>query len=265
MAGLRSALRVAGAQLRLSVLAALEYRVGFWSDGVLGVLWSLIGVVPLLVAIDHRPEVAGWSAWELMVLTGCFMAVSGIFGAFLQPALLASMEHVRRGTLDYLLLRPANALGLCLAADFSPWRLTELVVGLGLVAYSLVELGVRPAAGDLLRAAAAFGAGIVALYALGILALAASFRALQLQNLTYLFEALLDFARWPASVFGGLLRALFTFVVPFAVMTTLPAEGLLDRLEAGALGGALATALVLLALASLAWGRALRGYTSASS
>lgn len=265
MQGLRIIARLAAAQLRMSVLAALQYRLGFWSDGVLEIAWSLLGLVPLLVAMEHRSEIAGWGPWEVIVVTGCYTVVVGIFGALLQPALTASMEHIRRGTLDYLLLRPADALALCLLSDFNPWRLCSVVFGLGLIGVALWQLGVVPGALAIGQALAVFAAGMIALYALGILALCASFRALQLQNLTFLFEAGLDFARWPSSVFRGLLKAIFTFVVPFAVMTTYPAAGLLGRLDAALLGQALATAAALLVLARLLWGRALRGYTSASS
>ena len=44
---LRRHLNLLGAQLRVSVMAALEYRTGFWSQGVMGLLWSLAGVIPL--------------------------------------------------------------------------------------------------------------------------------------------------------------------------------------------------------------------------
>jgi len=263
--GARSTARIVGAQLRLSCLEALAYRVGFWSDGVVGVLWGAIGVIPLLVAIEHRPDVAGWSAWELMLLSGLFMVVSGIFSSFLQPALRASMEHIRRGSLDYLLLRPVSPLVLCLVADFAPWSALEIVAGISLCVVSLVKLGVSPSAAELGLAAAVFAAGIIALYALGIIALSLSFRALRLQNLTNLMETLLDFARWPTSAFSGPLKAFFTFVIPFAVMTTRPAEGLLGRLDGGSAMAAGTTSLVLMSLAWILWRRSLRLYTSASS
>ena len=89
--------------------------------------------------------------------------------------------------------------------------------------------------------------------------------ALRLQNLTFLLETSLDFARWPIGVFRGPLRAVFTFVVPFAVMTSFPVDALHGRLQAPQLLGALASAVVLAILARVAWSGALRGYTSASS
>jgi ABC-2 type transport system permease protein len=249
----------------MSVLRAMQYRVGFWSEGVLGLLWSLLGIVPLGVALGHRDEVAGWGPPALLVLTGCFVGIQGVFGALLQPALLASMEHIRRGTLDYLLLMPADALFLCLVTTFSPWRLLDLAAAGLLVTAGLHASPALPSPADLGVLAVAATAGLVALYALGVLVLAASFVAVKLENLSFLLEALLDFARWPISVFRGLLRAIFTFVIPFAIMTSYPAQAILGRLDGVALAGSVATAGALAVLARTAWRRALRGYTSASS
>lgn len=257
--------RLFAGQWRMSVLAALQYRLGFWTEGLLGVAWSGLGVVPLLVAVGHRGTVEGWTAWELVVLTGCFTTVVGLFGALLQPALVASMNHIRLGTLDYLLLRPADALALCLIAAFNPWRLIEALGGVVLIVAGLIKLGRAPSPEGLAAALVVGLSGLVALYAFGVLMLCASFRAMRLQNLTFFMEALLDFGRWPVQVFRGPVRAFFTFVIPLAVMTTYPAEALIGRLEAGTVVAAVATAIGLMVVARVVWGRCLAGYTSASS
>ena len=256
--------RLIGGQLRMSVLAALQYRLGFWTEGVLGILWSALGMAPLLVAVEHLDTVEGWDAWELLLLTGCFTLVSGLFSALLQTALIESMNHIRKGTLDYVLLRPADAMVMCLITAFAPWRLVEALGGLALIIVALMHLG-APAPLDVLAALGIGLAGLVALYALGIMVLCASFRAVQLQNLTYLMEAVLDFARWPATVFRGFLRALFTFVIPLAVMTTYPAQALLGEADWVAVVTALATSTLLMVAARVLWVRSLRGYSSASS
>jgi len=251
-------------QLRMSVLAALQYRLGFWTEGVLGVAWSALGMAPLLVAVEHLDTVEGWNAWQLLLLTGCFTLVSGLFSALLQPALIESMNHIRKGTLDYVLLRPADALVLCLVTAFAPWRLVEALGGLLLIIIALAQLG-TPGVLDVLAALGIGLGGLLALYALGIMVLCASFRAVQLQNLTYLMEAVLDFARWPATVFRGFLRILFTFVIPLAVMTTYPAQALLGQASLSTVFAALGTGLGLMVIARIMWTRSLRGYSSASS
>ncbi|MFV8754401.1 ABC transporter permease [Nannocystaceae bacterium ST9] len=262
---LRRHLGLLAAQLRISVLAALEYRTGFWSQGVMGLLWSLGGVIPLWVALQHRSELAGWSVGELGMLTGCYVMLAGVFAGFVQPGLAETMDQIRRGTLDYVLLRPSDPLIASLGSAFAPWSLLEILAGLGLLIASALITPVQAGPIEIAELLVVGVAGLVALYALGVLVLAASFRALQLENLTYLMESLLDFARWPISVFRGPLKLLFTFVVPFAIMTSYPAQALAGELDGAAVAGAIVTALVLAGSARALWSRALRGYTSASS
>jgi ABC-2 type transport system permease protein len=258
-------LRLLGAQLRISLLAALEYRVGFWTDGVLGLAWNLGGVVPLLVAFDHRQDVAGWGPWEIVLLTGFFLIISGTFASSVQPAIAQSMAHIRDGTLDYVLLRPVDGLLSCLLSAFQPWCLLEVLTGTGLAIVASIQLGLSPSLEQLAMLVLVLASGLVSLYAIGVLILAASFRALELENLTFLMETLLDFAHWPISVFRGPLKLVFTFVVPFAVMTSYPAQSLIGELERGQVLGALLSAGTLAVLARMAWLRGVRGYTSASS
>ena len=49
-------------------------------------------------------------------------------------------------------------------------------------------------------------------------------------NLRYLFTAVFDAARWPSSVYRGVLGFLFTFVIPLGLMTSYPARALLGSL-----------------------------------
>ena len=163
------------------------------------------------------------------------------------------------------LLRPVDGLASCLLAAFEPWALMQVLTGAGLAVAAGIQLELSPSLAELGTLALVLACGIVALYALGVLMLAASFRALALENLTYLMETLLEFAHWPVSVFRGPLRLLFTFVIPFAVMTSYPAQSLMGALGSREQIGAIVTALGLAVVARLAWTRALAGYTSASS
>lgn len=258
-------LRLVGVQLRIRVLAALEYRAGFWTSGVLSLFWSIGGAIPLVVALDHRPDVGGWTPWSLAMLVGCHMIVNGLFGAVMVPALFTAMEDIRTGALDYLLLRPVNSLVSCLVSDFYPWSLLESVVGVGVLVVAASAAHVSPGPLDVAMFVLVLGSGIMALYALAVMILSLAFRAMQLQNLAYLLESLLDFARWPIAVFPGPLKAFFTFVVPFAIMTSYPPMALMGWLEPSAAVWAVVTAVVLGLVAVGAWSRALRGYTSASS
>jgi ABC-2 type transport system permease protein len=84
-------------------------------------------------------------------------------------------------------------------------------------------------------------------------------------NLTNLFSSVFDAARWPVQIFRGVLRWVFTLVVPLALMTTYPAEALLGRLSPMALVGSVVGAGVFSWLSRRVWLDSLARYSSASS
>jgi ABC-2 type transport system permease protein len=92
-----------------------------------------------------------------------------------------------------------------------------------------------------------------------------AFYVVKVDNLTMLFGAVFDAARWPSSVFRGVLHVVFTFVIPLGVMTTFPAEALLGRSSRLEMGAAALTAVIAVAVSRFVWTRAISRYTSASS
>jgi len=258
-------LRLLGVQLRTSLLLAMQYRWDFFLEGAVEAIWTLTALVPLLVVYRDRATVAGWSFPEALLVIGWFTLLQGVLEGAINPSVTQVVEHVRKGTLDFLLLKPADAQFLVSTARFQPWRATNVLVALGIFAFAFVRLGRAPTAGAVAFAALLLVTSVATLYAFWILTVSAAFVVVRVDNLTYLFSSVFDAARWPASVFRGTLRAIFTFVIPLAVLTTFPAEALLGRLslERGAL--AVVIALLMLGLSRLVWTRAIARYTSASS
>ena len=109
------------------------------------------------------------------------------------------------------------------------------------------------------------GTSVLLLYSLWILTVSAAFYVVKVDNLTYFFTSIFDAARWPASVFRGVLAFIFTFVIPLAVMTTFPAEAMLGRLPLMSLVWAVVGSIVFAFVSRRVWLHAIGHYTSASS
>jgi viologen exporter family transport system permease protein len=262
---MRRALAIVRAQLRASVALALQYRLEFLIEGALAILWMAVTLVPVLVVFGTRGEVEGWTFPEMLLVLGWFVALKGVLEGAVSPSLTAVIEHVRKGTLDFVLLKPADAQLLVSVAKLEPWRLIDLV-GAGLIfAYAFGKLGRAPTAGEVLAASAMLLGALLVLYSIAILVVSIAFFAVRVDNLLYLFQSVFDVARWPSTIFRGFLAVLFTYVLPLALMTTYPALALLGRLRAGTALGALAGTVAFAAFARLVWSLSIRRYTSASS
>lgn len=257
------AFRVLSVQLRTSMLVAMQYRADFLVEGGVEIIWALTALTPLIVVYGQRPQIAGWNLHEATIVVGWFTSLQGILEGVINPSMVRLVEHIRKGTLDFLLLKPADTQILVSFARIEPWKSLNLLVGLMLVAWGLQGSGHALSPGDALRGGVMMATSVVLLYALWISAACAAFVLIKVDNLTYLFSSVFDAARWPSSIFPRFVQLLFTLVVPLAVMTTFPAEALLGRLPLWNLGLACAGALGALGASRWLWRRSVVGYTSA--
>ena len=256
-----------------SALAAeLEYPLNALIElvAVLGNLAGSLFVLTLLYA--HGRDLGGWSWNDALMVLGLYTLLDGFTSCLLQPNLSRIVGHVQNGTLDFVLLKPIDSQFWLSTRQISPWGLPAVIAGIGLIGWSLAqsaspELWSQPGlwisrlllAGALLTAAAAI------LYSLWFLLAGLSIWFVKIWNATEVLRYTLVAGRYPVAAYPAALRVLFTFVLPVAFLTTVPAEALLGRASAGWAAGSVLAAALALTFSRGFWRQALRHYTSASS
>lgn len=241
----------------------MEYRANF----VLATLTSLGNLVGSLFGLFlfYRTGYTfqGWSWQEALVVLGVFTMLQGFSSTFLAPNLNSIVKHVQQGTLDFVLLKPISSQFWLSSHTLSPWGLPDLVFGVVLIGYAGAQLNIG--IGNYLLSAIPLLFGLASLYSLWFMLGATSIWFVKIYNVTEVLRGLLEAGRYPMVAYPSAYRFFFTFVVPVAFLTTVPAEALLGRVQVGWIIGAGLLALALLFVARLFWQFALRFYTSASS
>ncbi len=255
--------RLLGTQIRASLLLGLQYRSDFLIDGFVEVFWMITALVPLLVVFRIRSTIGGWSFAQSLMVMGWFTFLQGVLEGAINPSLASVVDHVRKGTLDFVLIKPADAQFLVSTARFAPWRAINVVTAVVIFGWGFHLLGRAPTFLALAAAAVALVAAVAVLYSLWIVTVSAAFYVVRIDNLSYLFNAVFDAGRWPIGIFRGFVRFAFTFLIPLALMTTYPAEALLGILPVSTLFAALAGAGLALAIARAVWTASIARYTSA--
>lgn len=252
-----------GVQIRASLLLAMQYRADFFLHLVLSVAWAVASLVPLFVLYQQRPSVAGWRWAEALLVVGWFSVLKGLLDGAIQPSLQNIVDHLRKGTLDFLLLKPADAQFLLSTSRLEIWNAVDAFAGVLVLGYALHQIGHVPSFSAIIATFVVLSAAALILYSIWILVISLAFYVVKVDNLSYLFAAIFDAARWPSSIFRGAIAFIFTFIIPLAVMTTFPALSLLDRLAWSQAGAAIGGALVFSIVARRIWQRAIKHYTSA--
>ncbi|MCB9797328.1 MAG: ABC-2 family transporter protein [Alphaproteobacteria bacterium] len=256
-------IRSIAALLRVSLMTAMQYRASFWGEGLMALGNMLWTVVPLLVVYEQVEGVAGWTRAESLLVMGFFITVEGLMGALVEPNLTAVVQHVRSGTLDFILLKPLDAQLHISLHRTAPTKLPHALAGLGVVAWAARE--VQPDLVSIGASALLLLAGVGILHAVFTLVVCTSFWFVRVDNLSFLLRSALEAGRWPLPFYRGVVRWILTFLLPVGLMTTWPAMALKGSLEASSALMALAVALGFMVAARLGWLTAVGHYSSASS
>jgi ABC-2 type transport system permease protein len=260
-ADVRRYLRLLSIQLKAAALLSLQYRLDFFVQVAMSLFWSATALIPLWVLFSMRAGVAGWSAHEALIVAGFFIALKGVLQGAVQPSLTNVVEHIRKGTLDFLLLKPVDTQFLLSTSKLDLPRIVDVFAGFALAGWALSKSEAEPSLLSVALALLILGCAVAILYALWILVVSLAFYVVKIDNLSYLIVSTFDAARFPSSVFRGALAFVFTFVVPLALMTTYPALALLDRLAFRQVATSLLVAAGFLAASRAVWLRSVRSYT----
>src|SRR5262249_44528815 len=155
----------------------------FWLDALISVFYTVAAVAPILVVFRGRDQLGGFSFGEALLVSAWFTLLEGILQGAINPSLMAVVEHIRKGTLDFVLLKPADAQFLVSTARFDAWRATNLISSGVLFAAAFTRLGRAPSPIGVFKALALLFAATVILYSLWILTVSLAFYVVKVDNL----------------------------------------------------------------------------------
>jgi ABC-2 type transport system permease protein len=246
-----------------SLVAELEYRLNF----AIATLTSLGGfsgsLFSLFLFYREGSGFQGWTWQEAMLVLGFFTFLQGFAAAFLSPNLNRIVQQVEQGTLDFVLIKPISSQFWLSSRMVSPWGLPDMAFGLLIILVHGIALNLHFQ--NYLVGGIALTLGMVVLYSLWFMLGATSVWFVRIFNVTEVLRGLLEAGRFPIAAYPVVYRIFFTFVVPVAFLTTIPAQALLGREQGIWLLGAGGLAIALIVLSNQFWRFALRFYTSASS
>ncbi|ALF11142.1 ABC transporter permease [Parageobacillus thermoglucosidasius] len=250
---------------RACFVEELEYRSEFLGNLISSFFGIGIAVLTVNIFFYQTDQLGGWTYADVLVLLGVFNTLRGMIDFALRPNMPRLLEHVRRGTLDYILTKPVDSMFYVSFRHLVFWRLIDVLLGLGVIGYGLMVKRYIPSLFDVLIFLITIAASFVLIYSLWMMLMTTSFWVIRIDDLSFIFDSFFETARFPIGMYRGLVRIVLTYVLPAAVITNMPALSLLGKWNMATAFIAVLLALVFLWLARRFWRFALRFYTSASS
>ncbi len=252
--------------LKVNLQIAFAYRADTYINILLNLMWLGWELLGLNIIFSNTDTLAGWGPGQLVALLGVFRLVNALMSTVIWPATEKFNSSVRDGTLDYTLLMPANSLFLVSFSRIVVWRVWDFLLGIVLIVIGIqMTGGAATTAPNLLAFIVLSVSGATVIYSLWVVLIAMTFWFIKFDNNVTILQALLDAGRYPVGVYPPWLRLIVTFIVPIAVATTVPLQGLRGDLLAWQVLLFLGIGAASLAIASLVWKAGVRKYSGASS
>lgn len=250
---------------RIGILNELAYRVNFYVQLIQSLLSLATAIAGLAIVFSHTDSLGGWEAIDILALLGVFMFVGGMIRIVIQPSMSQLMEDVRQGTLDFTLTKPRDAQFLVSISQIRIWRITDIMLGLGVLLTALIYRGLHVSISDALLFALVLTTGGAIIYSFWLMLATLTFWFLRIENILVIFQSMYEAGRWPIGIYPHWLRFVLTFLVPVAFAITVPAEALSGRLTTESVITSIVLSFVMIALSRWFWKRGVKNYSGASA
>lgn len=222
-------LRLGWAYLVMLLKARLAYRTDFLVQVGSDLLLQAVDIVFLLVVFSRVDALGGWSFDEALFIYGFFLIPFALFNATFAALSDVGGRYIVRGELDRVLVRPMPSLLQIQLELLRPQALNGVVLGLVVITIASSRLGLSWSVADVVMAVAGvLGAWLV--YGGVYIAFASlNFWTQDRVGLFPIAYNLINFGRYPMTIYPALVRFVLTFVLPYGFLAFYPAAGLLQE------------------------------------
>ena len=254
-------LKLLSAFLKVNIQMSLAYRADTVVNILLNLMWLGWELLSLGIIFNNTETIGGWNFGELIALLGVFRLVHTLMIALIWPNTEKFNQSIRDGSMDYTLLQPINSMFLVTFSRITVWRAWDLILAAILIVVGVNMSGDTTTPASILTFILLTISGSIVIYSLWIVLIALTFWFTKFDNNVTILQALLDAGRYPVTVYPVWLRILVTFVIPIAVATTIPLQGLRGDLTPIRVLMFVGIGIVSFLIASQVWKRGLKQYS----
>lgn len=230
-ASLRRHARLFGMYFSQYAKARLEYRADFFSAVVASFLGTAASFGFLLIVFSRGVAVRGWRFEEMVFLYGFSLIPFGIFNVFSWNLWMFAERYLIEGRFDRVLLRPVSSVFQVLFESFRLESVESIVTGIVAVLWASRRLGLALTFGDALLFLLWATAGGVIYVAIFLALTSMSFWIEDRIGISPPVFNLMQFGRYPLTIYDVWVRLALSFVIPFAFASFYPTARFLKRPE----------------------------------
>lgn len=226
-----SAIKIYFVCIKVSISRAMSYRSNFILGSVITLLSNILFPLVTVLIYNAGASFPNWSVWEVLLLQSIYTMSLGISSLIFNGVVWETMNHIREGSFEIVLLRPMSPLFYMIANNFNPECFGLFLGGGVMMGVSLVNTGASPSLVQWGQFGLQFLAGIAVMGGLYLIMAAISFKWVGNSRIPEMFDSVKTFGKYPLEIFPKSIRHLTMFLIPVAMIGFFPCIALMNKLN----------------------------------
>jgi len=209
---------------------ALIYRFNFVISMLISLCYNLFFPLTAILIYNSGASFPGWNFYEVLLIQSIFTLSMGLACVIFNNVLWSTMQYIREGSFEVVLLRPMNPLFFLIATNFDTGSIGLIIGGGVMFGIAIAHTGFvsLAAIGQFLLL---FAGGFAVMSGFQMIMAATSFKWVGNSRLPDILDSILGFGKYPLSIFHRTIKTITSFIIPVAMIGFFPASALLGRLE----------------------------------
>jgi ABC-2 type transport system permease protein len=221
-------LRILRECFRVAVSNAVAYRANFVMQTLIVFFSNVLFPLVTILIYGSGAGFPGWSFYQVILIQAVFTMSSGISGMFFRGVFWQTNFAIREGTFEVSLLKPLDTLFWLLVSSMQLESVGMVLGGIAMACLALAKLG-GVSAGGIAAGVALFSGGVCVMLGINLLMAGMAFKWVGNSRMPEIFDSVLEFAKYPQSVFPQAARVAAAFILPCSMIGFFPASALMGR------------------------------------
>ncbi|MBQ7775499.1 MAG: ABC-2 family transporter protein [Lachnospiraceae bacterium] len=216
--------------VRTAFAQAAAYRADFIMGSFITLLSNILFPLVTVLIYANGAEFPGWNMWEVLLIQSIYSMSIGISSMVLSSIVWVTMDHIREGSFETVLLKPVSPLFFIMASNFNVQSIGLFLGGLMMTILAAAHTNVG-GVGAVFSFLLLFLAGLMVMCGMNLLMAAISFKWVGNSRIPEIFDSISNFGKYPLEIFPKTVQILSALIIPVAVIGFFPASALLGRLK----------------------------------
>ncbi len=217
--------------IKTALSRAVSYRTSFIFGTIITLLSNILFPLVTVLIYHSGASFPDWTIWEVLLLQSIYTMSLGISSLIFNGVVWETMNHIREGSFEIILLRPMSPLFYMIANNFDP-ECIGLILGGGIMTgVSIATTGTVPALSDWMQFAVLFLSGVAVMGGLYLIMAAISFKWVGNSRIPEIFDSVKTFGKYPLDIFPKQVKILTSLMIPVAMIGFYPCTALLGEAD----------------------------------